>query len=107
MIKLSKWAKLHGYSYSGAYNLFKTGKMPVKCIQLQTGTIMVEEDGKTSCKVVNEKGESFVLEWDRDINTCNLSGIDQREVLDEMNRLVDLIINKLNFGVNIKKTWRP
>jgi predicted site-specific integrase-resolvase len=43
-MKLSKWAQKVGLTYDTAYNLFRSGKLPVKAIQLETGTILVEED---------------------------------------------------------------
>jgi len=43
-IKLSKWAKDNGFTYQGSYNLWKSGKFPLKTIQLKTGTILVEVD---------------------------------------------------------------
>jgi predicted site-specific integrase-resolvase len=39
--KLSAWAKEHGYSYRGAYGLWKSGNFPLKTEQLPTGTILV------------------------------------------------------------------
>ena len=108
MIKLSEWAKLNGYSYSGAYNLFKQGKLPVRTQQLDTGTILVGDDACTSCKVIDEtSGRSFVLELSLDINKCGLTGEQQRELLDEMNRLAESIANKIGFGVKLNKRWVP
>ena len=43
-MKLSQWAKNNGLSYKTAYNLFKQQKLPCKSIQLQTGTILVEDE---------------------------------------------------------------
>lgn len=40
-IKLSEWAKLNGYTYNGAYNLFKKGGLTG--VQLSNGTILVDE----------------------------------------------------------------
>jgi putative resolvase len=42
MIKLSKWAKQQGISYSTAWRHWKRGLIK-GAIQLDTGTIMVEE----------------------------------------------------------------
>lgn len=42
-MKLSKWAKSQGICYTTAWRWFKEGKMPVKCYQTKTGTIIVEE----------------------------------------------------------------
>ncbi len=42
-VKLSKWAKLHGLTYKGAYNAFLRGNIP-NTSRLETGTILVELD---------------------------------------------------------------
>lgn len=42
--KLSKWAKENDVTYVTAFNWFKAGKLPVKAIQTETGTILVEVD---------------------------------------------------------------
>lgn len=55
-MKLSKWAQKVGLTYDTAYNLFRTGKLPVKAIQLETGTILVEENS-----VPSEKEERVVI----------------------------------------------
>ena len=108
MQKLSQWAKQNGYSYSGAYNLFKVGKLPVKCVQLESGTILVQDAAKTSCKVTDETTKrSFTVELDLDINACGLSGEDQRQILDEIARLANLVAQKIGFGVKSSKAWVP
>jgi len=43
-MKLSQWAKKQGISYLTALRWFKAGKLPVKAIQLETGTILIEEE---------------------------------------------------------------
>jgi predicted site-specific integrase-resolvase len=40
-IKLSKWAKLHDYSYRGAFVRFQSGKIK-DAVQLENGTILVK-----------------------------------------------------------------
>ncbi len=45
-IKLSKWAKLNGYTYQGAYRLYCLGKIQ-NTIQTSTGTILVEIEDNT------------------------------------------------------------
>lgn len=47
-IKLSQWAKEQGISYRTAWNWFKTGKMPVKTVQMKTGTILVDVSAETN-----------------------------------------------------------
>lgn len=107
MIKLSEWAKRNKYSYTGAYSLFKQGRLPVKCVQLPSGTILVEEDCKTSCKVIDNKSKkSFTIEIDVDLNNSGFSGEDQKDILDEINSLAAVLALKLKFG---EKTihWIP
>jgi hypothetical protein len=108
VIRLSEWARINGYSYSGAYNLFKQGKLPVKAEQLPSGTILVQDAPKTSCKVTEEaSGRNFNIELDLDINACGLSGEDQRGILDEIGKLADTIAHKIGFAGKISKLWRP
>lgn len=107
MIKLSLWCKKRNISYTTGYNWFKSGKLPVKAYQSPTGTIMVEDEPKTSCKVTEDKtGRSFIIQLDLDINANNLTGPDQKELLDKINELADLIAEKLSFGVKSKR-WIP
>lgn len=40
-MKLSKWAKEQGISYTTAYRWFKTGKIP-SAKQMENGTILVD-----------------------------------------------------------------
>lgn len=42
-MKLSQWAIKNGLTYQTAFNLFKAGKLPGKVVQLETGTILVDE----------------------------------------------------------------
>ena len=42
-MKLSDWAKKQGITYKTAWNWFDKGVLPVKAIQLKTGTILVED----------------------------------------------------------------
>lgn len=42
-MKLSQWAKQNGLQYHTAWRLFRNGNLPVKAIQLKTGTILVSE----------------------------------------------------------------
>lgn len=108
MIKLSEWAKQNALSYSGAYNLFKQNKLPVKSIQLPTGTILVEDNPKTAYRIVDVKSnKSFTIELDLDLNANGLSGQDQLDILNEIRNLAELIKNKLNFGVELNKIWTP
>ncbi|GIW31728.1 MAG: IS607 family transposase [Meiothermus sp.] len=44
-MKLSEWARRHGVPYRTAWKWFRQGILPVKAVQLPTGTILVLEDG--------------------------------------------------------------
>lgn len=41
-IKLSQWARDNSMTYHAAWRMFNNGTLPVKTIQLETGTILVE-----------------------------------------------------------------
>lgn len=49
-MKLSDWARKNNLSYQTAHALFKHGQLPVKAVQLKTGTILIEENIQTSNK---------------------------------------------------------
>lgn len=53
-MKLSQWAKLNGLTYQTAWNWFKAGKLPVKAIQLKTGTILIDPSVKVVENILNE-----------------------------------------------------
>ena len=40
-LRLSEWAKLNGFSYKGAYRLWRRGEFPLESHQLKSGTILV------------------------------------------------------------------
>lgn len=42
-MKLSQWAKKSGYTYRGAFNVFKRGQIP-NSRQLENGTIIIDEE---------------------------------------------------------------
>lgn len=52
-MKLSVWAKKVGLTYMTAFRLFQAGKLPVKAIQLSTGTILIEEPQLESNRIPN------------------------------------------------------
>ena len=51
-MKLSDWAKREGLCYRTAYNLFKSGNLPLDSYQLDTGTIIVKELDTINSKTV-------------------------------------------------------
>ncbi len=104
-IKLSSWAKLHSVSYQTAHNMFKAGKL--RATQLPTGTILVEDDPKTSCVVMDQNTKkSFNIDINIDLNGNKFTGEDQKEILDAISHLAELLAEKLKFGVILKK-WTP
>ena len=48
-IKLSKWAKMNGYTYHGAYKVYRAGKIP-NAIQTETGTVLVEIESEDTSR---------------------------------------------------------
>jgi putative resolvase len=42
-MKLADWARKYGLKYKTAFRLFQQQKLPVKAVQLETGTILVED----------------------------------------------------------------
>jgi predicted site-specific integrase-resolvase len=82
-IKLSQWAKQNNLSYVSAYNLFKQSKLPVHAIQLETGTILVEENIKEENRI-----EKIVL-------YARVSSHDQKEDLQrQIERLKSYAANQ-------------
>jgi predicted site-specific integrase-resolvase len=47
-IKLSEWARLHSYTYRGAYNVFKRGA--IKGEQTESGAILIDWDDNVKIK---------------------------------------------------------
>jgi len=45
-MKLSKWAKSQGISYTTAWRWWKTNKLPVKAYQAPSGAVIVQEEQK-------------------------------------------------------------
>lgn len=48
-IKLSMWAKLHGYTYRGAFGLYQRGNLP-GAFQTKSGAILVESEDENTNK---------------------------------------------------------
>lgn len=43
-MKLSEWARKNNLAYQTAHRLFKKGQLPVKAVQLESGTILIYEE---------------------------------------------------------------
>ena len=67
-MKLSTWAKIHGFTYQTAWNLFKSGNLPVKAEQLQNGTIIVSEEKR-------QEKPSMTVEELEEIEHCTTSPV--------------------------------
>lgn len=91
-IKLSQWAKTHGYTYRGAFNLFRKGLIP-NAIQLETGTIIIQKPEDVKRKndhtVVyarvssSENKQNLDTQADRVSQFCNAKGWIVNEVIKE------------------------
>lgn len=65
-IKLSQWAKQNNLTYITAYNLFKANRLPVKAIQLASGTILVEHNSQQQKVVLYARVSSHDQKYDLD-----------------------------------------
>ena len=91
-IKLSEWAKINGYTYRGAFNVWKRGDIP-NSIQLETGTILIEIDDekpkKEEYNIVysrvssSENKPNLDSQADRVSQFCNARGWVVHEVVKE------------------------
>lgn len=92
MIKLSKYAKNNGICYMTAYRHFHLGLL--KGVQLQTGTILIEDNNLIDEKIKKEQNKNVVL-------YARVSSTENRKNLDsQLNRLRDFASAK---GYNIVK----
>jgi putative resolvase len=82
-MKLSEWAKSVGLNYKTAWKLFKENNLPVKAIQLKTGTIIVEEEKISNaerntviyCRVSNHSRKKEIeYQVERCKNFCYTNG---------------------------------
>lgn len=46
-MKLSDWARKNNLAYQTAHRLFKNNQLPVKAVQLASGTILIYEEEST------------------------------------------------------------
>ena len=97
-IKLSQWAKQNSLTYTTAYNLFKSGKLPVESEQLKSGTILVEEPARIECKVKCAKtGRSFTIKVDVDLASYGLCDEEKDQILDAVADLGKSISDKIGY----------
>lgn len=90
-IKLSEWARLHDYTYRGAYNVYKRGDIIGE--QTPSGTILIEVEEKKNIKpeynVVyarvssSENKTNLESQADRVSQFCNANGWIVNEVVKE------------------------
>ena len=95
-MKLSDWARKHDLSYPTAYSLFKHGMLPVKHIQLETGTILILEDLEDTvdkqnlktyiyCRVSsNNKKDDLERQAERCLQFCLANGWQVEKVIKEI-----------------------
>jgi len=101
MIKLSEYAKTLGLNYQTCYSMFKRGDLPVKAIQTQTGSIMVEMPKKIECRVVDSSGQkSFFISIDVDLDVYNLAKEDKIEILELVQYLARKIAHKIQYQID-------
>lgn len=81
-MKLSDWAKREGLCYRTAYNLYKTGKLPVDSYQLDSGTIIVKESSLVKSKTViysrvssRDQKDDLIRQEQRLKDYCSKNGI--------------------------------
>lgn len=82
-MKLSKWAKKQGISYTTAFRWFKQGKMPCPTTQTASGTIIVHDDQPTTqpvsvavyCRVSShDKKDDLARQVTRCLDYCAAKG---------------------------------
>ena len=82
-MKLSQWAKNNGLCYQTAWNLFKSGKLPVKAKQLPSGTILIEEKTITTA------------EQEKTIIYCRVSNHSRKKEIEyQINRCQDFCLSR-------------
>jgi len=60
MIKLSDWAKKNNINYNTALRWFKNGKLPVSARQIETGTILIDEDCNINTGTMSNEAHIFL-----------------------------------------------
>lgn len=90
-IKLSEWARLHDYTYRGAYNVYKRGDIVGE--QTTSGTILIEVDEKETTKpeynIVysrvssSENKDNLESQAERVSQFCNANGWVVHELVKE------------------------
>jgi putative resolvase len=94
-MKLSEWAKTQGISYRTAWNWFKAGTLPIKAVQTETGTILVEPERLPSASKSpsawvysrvssSEKKSDLNRQAERCVVFCSLNGWAVESVVKEI-----------------------
>jgi len=73
-IKLSEWAKLHDYTYRGAFGLFKRGKLR-NSKQLESGAIVVEIEDEN---YIEQTRQEYNVVYARVSSSENKSNLDSQ-----------------------------
>ena len=87
-MKLSQWAKQNGYTYRGAFNVFKRGNIP-NSRQLPNGTIIIDSP-------IVIKKEEYTVVYARVSSTENKSNLDsQAERLSQFCNANGWVVNEI------------
>lgn len=96
-LRLADWAKEHGYTYQGAWNMFKAGLIP-NAYKIPSGSIIVEETMQHNIDYVN-------------IIYCRVSNTEQKNNLETQSQslqnycyakgyAIDKIVKEIASGLN-------
>lgn len=112
-MKLSTWAKKQGIAYSTAFRWFKQGTFPAKAIQLETGTILVEDENIISrneniviyCRVSNNsRKDELEYQVDRCLEFCRAKGLEVNKIYKEIASGMNDKRNKLSLMLDSNPT---
>ena len=92
-MKLSVWAKQQGICYMTAWRWFRQGVIPVKAIQLPTGTILVQN--------ANSESNSLIK---KNVIYCRVSSANKKDdLMRQIQRCCDFAAVK---GISIDKIYK-
>lgn len=97
-MKLSSWAKKHGFHYQTAYRHWKKGLLPAR--QLATGTIVVDDDTPTTSGgyVIYARVSSHDQKQDLDRQVARLAAFASAKGLQ-----VSAVVSEIGSGLNGKR----
>ena len=88
-MKLSEYAKLNSITYTTAYRMYKSGKLP--CKTLPTGTVVVLDEKRSTDEYIvvyarvssSENKPNLESQADRVAQFCNAKGLIVKEIIKE------------------------